>query len=170
MRDPAWAAVLAAASLGLLQTLRLWWRAASRARRLRRLATRARAAEVRAATLLESHGYRIVAEQPVTTWLIGDHEALVRADYLVEKGARTYVAEVKSGADAPSLSSRATRRQLLEYFCAFAVDGVLMVDAESGSIEHVPFALPRRSRSAAIISAFVLGAACAAAVLALLRS
>jgi hypothetical protein len=168
MRDPAWAAVLAAATLGLLQTTRLWWRATSRARRLRRLATRARAAEAQAARLLESRGYRIVAEQPVTTWLIGDHQALVRADYLVEKGSRTYVAEVKSGADAPSLSSRATRRQLLEYFCAFDVDGVLMVDAESGTIEHVPFDLPRRSRAGALIAVFILGAACALAALALL--
>jgi hypothetical protein len=165
----AWEAVAVAGALGLVQTTRLWWRATAAARRLRKLATRARAAEARAARLLEAHGYIIVAEQPVTRWRIGDHEAQVRADYLVQKGSRSYVVEVKSGSEAPSLSSRSTRRQLLEYHCAFATDGVLIVDGEAGTVERVPFALPRGSRWPLAIVTFLLGAACALGASRLLR-
>jgi hypothetical protein len=158
--DPAaWAAVAAAGALGLLQTLRLWWRSGAAGRKLRLRAARARIAEAKAVRLLEEHGYQVLAEQPTTSWLIGDHEALVRADYLVARGGSRYVAEVKSGEEAPSLASRSTRRQLLEYLCAFDVDDVLLVDAESGSVAKVGFRLPRRqgSRLGIALVAFLAG-------------
>ena len=146
MRDhTAWAAAATAGALGLLQTLRLWWRASAAGRKLRLRAARARIAEVRAVRLLAESGYQVLAEQPTAAWQVGDHEALVRADYLVARGRLRYVAEVKSGEEAPSLSSRSTRRQLLEYLCAFDADGVLLVDAESGTVEEVRFRLPKRS-------------------------
>ncbi len=49
------------------------------------------------------------------------------------------MAEVKTGAAAPQLSTAATRRQLLEYRVAFDVDGVLLVDAEAGRVQRVVF-------------------------------
>lgn len=165
----AWAAAATAGALGLLQTTRLWWRSTSAARRLRRQSTRARAAEVRAAKLLTSHGYEIIAEQPVASWFIGDYEAVVRADYLVTKGGRKYVAEVKSGEEAPLLSSRSTRRQLLEYVCAFDVEAVLLVDSESGSVDQIQFRLPRdppRNWNLALL-AFIFGASTVVAYVAL---
>ena len=66
----------------------------------------------------------------------------MRADYLVELRGELLVAEVKTGEEAPQLSSAATRRQLLEYRVAFAVDGVLLVCPERGAIHRVDFPLP----------------------------
>ncbi len=51
------------------------------------------------------------------------------------------VAEVKTGERAPSLTTAATRRQLLEYAVAYGADGVLLVDPEAGAIREVDFAL-----------------------------
>ena len=69
----------------------------------------------------------------------GDRVIALRADLLVERGGRRYVAEVKTGEAAPSLATAATRRQLLEYLIAYRVDGVLLVDAERGSVHEVEF-------------------------------
>jgi hypothetical protein len=44
------------------------------------------------------------------------------------------------------LSSAATRRQLLEYRLAFDVDGVLLVDVETGEVSEVEFNLPTEIR------------------------
>jgi hypothetical protein len=63
----------------------------------------------------------------------------VRADYLVVRAGRRYVAEVKTGSTAPSAHHVATRRQLLEYRHAFEVDGVLLVDPEEDSVSEVSF-------------------------------
>ena len=56
------------------------------------------------------------------------------------------VAEVKTGEAAPSLATAATRRQLLEYHVAFAVDGVLLVCPERGAIHRIEFSLPAARR------------------------
>src|SRR5207253_47533 len=92
-------------------------------------------------------GFVVTARQASERWTVrlGDeeHAFTVRADYLVERAGRRFVAEVKTGEQAPRLEMRATRRQLLEYCCAFAVDGVLLVDADAGTVEPVTFELPR---------------------------
>lgn len=143
-RDAPWAVAAAAVTLGLVQTARLRWRAGLAARRLRAQAARAQAGEARAERLLSRAGYAVVARQAVARWRVGAEEVTVRADFLVERRARRLIAEVKTGEAAPSLSSRATRRQLLEYLCAFDADGVLLVDPGAERIEEVPFELPGR--------------------------
>ena len=50
-----------------------------------------------------------------------------------------FVAEVKTGDEAPRMSTAATRRQLLEYHVAFDVDGVLLVCPELGTIQRIEF-------------------------------
>ena len=67
------------------------------------------------------------------------HPIVVRADLLVSRGARRFVAEVKTGARAPRIETAATRRQLLEYAVAYDVDGVLLVDMEEHTISEVEF-------------------------------
>jgi len=58
---------------------------------------------------------------------------------------------VKTGAHAPRIETSATRRQILEYRVAFDVDGVVLVDAEAGSVHEITFpaldrfAVPARS-------------------------
>lgn len=133
-------------ALVLARTMRSW-RGSHRAR-VR--AARAGEGESDAADLLEDAGYRIVARQARAWWtptIDGEpHETELRADYLVEAEGALFVAEVKTGEQAPDLSTAATRRQLLEYEIAFNValgaTGVLLVCPERGTIHRVQFPRP----------------------------
>lgn len=138
---PAQSELLSALLLGtLLLVSMLWMRAEWRARAPKRNARRARNrgadGEKRAIRLLRSLGYEIVGEQVTgTVPLLVDgtaHPATVRADFLVRRGGRMFVADAKSGANPQS--DRATRRQLLEYLHAYDVDGVLLVDTHAGTV------------------------------------
>jgi hypothetical protein len=97
--------------------------------------------EVGARALLERAGYAVLEHQVEGSWTVrADGEAVtfgLRADYLVLREGRRYVAEVKTGRLAPRLSHGPTRRQLLEYSAAFDVHGVLLVDADVETITHV---------------------------------
>ena len=145
---PGTSAALAVA-LGLLGGLwarsalaRRWhhWRK-DRSRRAR--FERAAQAEEDARGLLQRHGYEVLDDQAQHTWTIrlnGEpHEVAMRADYLVRRRGKRYVAEVKSGRLAPRISTAATRRQLLEYLIAYPVAGVLLVDMEDEQIYEVTF-------------------------------
>ena len=105
------------------------------------------AGEDAAQQLLEGAGFHIVARQARITWaplVDGEpHQTELRADYLVGIDDEVYVAEVKTGDEAPRLATAATRRQLLEYHVAFAVDGVLLVCPEREAIHRVEFAIDR---------------------------
>ena len=127
--------------------LRAWrgtWRAKRRARR-------AGTGEEDAAVMLRRAGFTIVARQARTWWtptVDGEPvETELRADYLVESDGALFVAEVKTGDEAPQLSTAATRRQLLEYqvafHLAFGADGVLLVCPELNAIHRVQFPLTR---------------------------
>ena len=126
-------------ALWLAARLRAWrgsWRAKARA-------ARAGAGEDGAAVLLEAAGYTIVERQARVCWApLVDGEPVMtelRADYLVEGRGELLVAEVKTGEEAPSVETAATRRQLLEYHVAFGADGVLLVCPERGAIHRVQF-------------------------------
>jgi hypothetical protein len=143
------ALLMVAGALALVQTLRLWARAAAVRWRLRAQSARAAAGEVQAAQLLARRGFALEARQASRRWQVSVDgttvEVALRADYLVRRGGRRFVAEVKTGAAAPLIAAPATRRQLLEYRCAFDVDGVLLVDAETGTVQEIDFALPALS-------------------------
>ena len=138
----AWAcaaAILLAATVVLIALGRGWLRRA----RIRARSRRAVRGEREAARILRARGYAIVDAQasavlPVEvdgeTFLAG-----LRADYIVSKGGARFVAEVKTGELAPSIATAATRRQLLEYEIAFAVDGVLLVDADAERVHTIVF-------------------------------
>lgn len=150
-----------------------WWEGGAGERALKRRQRRAEQAEIDAAGVLRSHGYHILDAQVEHHWTIlldGEaHSIELRADYLVSRGPRRYVAEVKSGRSAPSISTAATRRQLLEYRVAYPVDGILLVDMEEVEIHVVDFGdrieqRPRRSRVrafATLLFGAMLGAAAA---------
>lgn len=110
--------------------------------------------EAGAAALLERAGYSVLERQVPGSWTVrADGEPItfgLRADYLVARAGRRYIAEVKTGRMAPRLSHGPTRRQLLEYSAAFDVHGVILVDADVETITHVEVDLfgdraPRRS-------------------------
>ena len=127
------------ATLGVAGGLRLaHWRVVRRVARSRRLG---RVGESRGRRLLERAGYRILDEQVSARGELkidGRVERfLVRADALVERRRRRYVAEYKGGLDVARITHRATRRQLLEYAHVFDVHGVLLVDVPGGTVHHV---------------------------------
>jgi membrane protein implicated in regulation of membrane protease activity len=139
----AWLVTLALAVM-LLIALLGWWRAATRLSRRNRVRQRAaRKAESQAERLLERHGFKILDRQLVTSWLLqvdGESEEVTsRVDLLVERGGRVYVADVKSGGQAPDPRRPATRRQMLEYLLAFDADGALVVDMSCREIRSVAF-------------------------------
>jgi hypothetical protein len=138
----AGAVLLLAAALALHRSYIRW--------RLRRRWSHARAVERQSARLLEDRGYTVLRRQVETSYAVlvdgTPAEISVRADYLVSRDGRQFVAEVKSGSVAPRLDTAATRRQLLEYLVAFQVDGVLLVDGEQREVHEITFP---RSRSPA---------------------
>lgn len=141
---PRVAAVLALLGVLLFLALVGWYRAATRTRRRNLARGRiARRAEDAAEAILESLGYDIAERQPTARWEIeidGElHEVWSRADLLVERDGRWYVADVKSGDEAPDPRRPATRRQLLEYHFAFDVDGLLLVDMRHREVRTVAF-------------------------------
>jgi hypothetical protein len=58
---------------------------------------------------------------------------------MVLRGGRRFVAEIKTGDQAPDPSFPATRRQLLEYQLVFEVEGLLLVDMAAGRVRTVSF-------------------------------
>jgi hypothetical protein len=145
-------ALFAVAAVSLLYAIVL---AAARAfKRFERRLTfaAARRGEKEARALLVAHGYDVLGEQVTTTYTIEvDREPIaitLSADYLVRRGGRRFVAEVKTGEVAPRIETRATRRQLLEYRVAFDAAGVLLVDMGERTVREVVFPLPPPPRNA----------------------
>ncbi len=101
----------------------------------------ARDAEDAADAVLSAHGYRVIEHQPTARWVLRVDgrpvEVTSRADRLVRRRGRTWVAEIKSGPRVSDPALPATRRQLIEYALAFGVDGVLLVDMERGRVVEV---------------------------------
>jgi hypothetical protein len=142
-----------AALLALVQTLRLAWARWLPRRRLEAARAAGADGERRAEPLLVALGYAVVARQcPAGYDLVVDGErwaVSLRADLMVERDGRRYVAEVKTGRQAPRLETPATRRQLLEYGMAFDVDGVLLVDVDAGRVRSVEFPAAAEREAAA---------------------
>ncbi len=133
------AVALAIVLTALLLAARRWYRRLVRQRRW----SRSRSAESEAPRLLEKLGYGVLGAQVEGSYsLLVDGQPIevpLRADYIVRRRGRRFVAEVKSGRFAPRLDTAATRRQLLEYLIAFQVDGVLLVDGEARRVHQVEF-------------------------------
>ncbi len=135
--------LLLLASGGLLLAWMLWLaltRASRGSKRRNRVAQRG---ETAAEKLLERHGYQILDRQVQAAWTFhvdGEPvEARVRADLLVKRRGRVFIAEVKTGERAPDPKHPPTRRQLLEYRYAFDPDGLLLVDMSSRRVREVAF-------------------------------
>lgn len=141
------------AGLLLLQSLRLAWLRGAASRRVSRHRRTGEAGERGAKRLLGRQGFQILGEQVSGRYEVlvdGEaHQVNLRADFLVEKEGRRFVAEVKSGEESVKVTGRATRRQLLEYLYAFEVSGILLVDMRDNEVRRIEFPL-RRHRAASI--------------------
>jgi len=124
----------------LLGAAAVRWRSRRRISRHRR---QGREGEARALRLLKRAGYRVLDTEVAAVGQVrvdGDPvEYRVRADAIVSRRFRRYVAEFKGGPESAAVTNRATRRQLLEYALLFDVAGVLLVDALRGRIHRVEF-------------------------------
>jgi hypothetical protein len=123
-----------------------WWRAF----RLQKKVSRAKRGEKGALDLLEAEGYKIIELQkraPVCAIVDGKEcKTYIAADALVCKGGRMFVAEIKTGSEAPRVTHAPTRRQLLEYFYIFKPHGILLVDMEQKKICEVLFTTAAKNK------------------------
>ena len=144
-------AIGAVSTLALGQAMVAWLSRFLRRRRILSRIARAGEGEREAARYLQDTGFTILGTQVASTYTLTVDDAPmpveVRADLIVQKHARSFVVEVKTGKVAPRLDTAATRRQLLEYQLAFDVDGVLLFDAEAAALRTITFpdARPRRT-------------------------
>ncbi len=136
-------ALFAVSSVAAAQAFSSWISRFIRRRRILSRVARAGGGEKEAAIYLQDAGFIVLGTQVASTYtLTVDERPMdidVRADLVVEKGARRFVVEVKTGKLAPRLDTPATRRQLLEYQLAFEVDGVLLFDAEARALRAISF-------------------------------
>ena len=116
-----------------------WW-AGFQSRERNRVAQRG---EIEAENILAEAGFTVVSRQTTARWRMAvDGEEVivgVRADLIVERRGKRYVAEVKTGNRAPQPSLPATRRQLLEYSMVFGGTCVLLVDVPGRVVHAVTF-------------------------------
>ena len=128
-----------------LAVLLIWliWLHGVAGRRVRAQSRLGARGERRALQMLKRAGYEILGEQALASYpVLVDKRPMqihLRADFLVKKAGRTYVAEAKSGGPSAQITTRATRRQLLEYQHAFAAHGLLLIDVAAESIAEVQF-------------------------------
>ena len=112
-------------------------------RKLKKRFNHARDGEFSAETLLKKHGYQLSVAQKsarLSMWVNGEHHTyLVRPDAFAHKDGKRYIVEVKTGSVASDPKKSATRRQLLEYYHGFDVDGLLLVDAEKQEVNDIYF-------------------------------
>lgn len=167
------AVALATVLTALYLAVRRWRRRLVRQRQW----LRARSAESEAPRLLEKLGYGVLGAQVEGSYsLVVDGQPIevsLRVDYIVGRGGRRFVAEVKSGRLAPRLDTAATRRQLLEYLITFQVNGVLLVDGEARSVHQVEFPIIPHSESGSWFdksTLWVAGALLVGIILWMLRS
>ena len=103
---------------------------------------RGKKAEKNAIRLLKKNGYKIQNYQPIAKGhVFQDNEKVyfdIRADLIVSKDKKLYVAEVKSG-DSASIKEINTRRQLLEYSRVFENNNLILIDTEKNKIKKIEF-------------------------------
>lgn len=111
--------------------------------RMHRRFKKGAAAEKNAVKFLRHRGYKIIAaqlEETITVYVDGEpQKSKVRADFLVRKGWKKYIVEVKSGQQG-TVRLPNVRRQLLEYKLVYQPDGILLLDMEHRNLQEIRFA------------------------------
>lgn len=130
-------------ALWLGVTLGRWWARRTVVRRIARHRRLGADAERVAERLLQAAGYKIAERQPaaqIRVMVDGSERVFdVRGDFLVTRRRERFLAEAKGGVVSGDVATAATRRQLLEYACAFDVAGLLLVDVAAGVVRQIEF-------------------------------
>lgn len=117
------------------------------ASKLKRRQNVSKRAEKDAIKLIEKNGYSIIDDQSsLDCQFTVDNKKVnykIRADFIVTKGGKKFVIEVKSGEKAPDPKTPATRRQLLEYAHAYQADGVILADMTDVVLREIEFDINR---------------------------
>ncbi len=117
--------------------------------------------EIKAGKYLKKKGYDILEYQKELKYIYyvdqEEVEVRVRPDYIVKKGGKTYIAEVKTGINAPNIKkNKDTRRQIMEYSISFRYNGVLLVDIDNEKILKIQFKNPKQRLRTSIIAIIIL--------------
>ena len=92
---------------------------------------------------LKRHGFTIISEQAseVSKIIIDgkEYKYEVRVDFLVKKGKKTGIVEVKTGKIAANPLFMQTRRQLFEYYHIFKVDILYFFNADKRELLEITF-------------------------------
>ncbi len=105
--------------------------------------------EFEAKNYLKNLGFTIIAEQAslISSLFIDkikyDYE--VKVDFIVQKGNKKSIVEVKSGNEAINPLNINTRRQLLEYMLLYNVDNIYLFDAKNKRLKKISFLFHRKS-------------------------
>lgn len=116
-----------------------------RRRTLKKRIQKAKKSEYKAIEFMEHKGYQVIDLQKECDYKLfidgKPHKVTVKADMLVRKGNKTYVAEVKSGEKVTSPKYTDTRRQLLEYYMVYRPNGLILVDMERQKLRTVEYSI-----------------------------
>ena len=92
---------------------------------------------------LIKNNYKIISHnQNFSYYLKQDNTKIkitIETDYIVYKKKKKYIVEVKSGNESPRITSRNTRRQILEYYSFIENDGILLLNMENETISEIIF-------------------------------
>lgn len=130
--------------LGILLGSFLFFYIARKVKRIKikRMLAIAKRGEKNAISFLIKAGYDIVDIQkklPITIKIDGrPYSSYVQADFVVKKGRKKYVVEVKTGKKTRATTA-IVRRQLLEYYLVFNPHGILLLDMENGTLKEIEF-------------------------------
>ena len=121
--------------LALSYSLKAW-----NSYRKKKIYYKAKAAEKKAMDLLEVQGYRVIEIQPrrdVYYYLNGEKKrAYVKADFLARRFFRKVICEVKTG-EKTRITQAIIRRQLFDYYYAYGVKEVILIDMEKNRIDRI---------------------------------
>lgn len=116
--------------------------------------------ENKAKEYLLSLGYRIVYEQHVCyhKYKVNgiENTSKLILDYVVKKGGKLYIVEVKSGKSAIHIKNKDSRRQLLEYDFVLENDGLFLLDMENKNMQLVEFFPKTKRKTNNYLIAFII--------------
>ena len=99
--------------------------------------------EEKAKTFLELEGYKVLGYQKHLTYTLLSNgipkKIKIRPDYIVQRGFKKYITEIKTGKKVIKAKNISTRRQLLEYYFSSSTSGLLLVDMENKKIKKIEF-------------------------------